>query len=90
MASSAIVKSPTARTAFGTVAERPDWRRIYAKSITHIPNGDGDLVTVTRETARLAAITMRLVNERTHATESYRAAERELFEVLDEVDNAIV
>lgn len=61
---------------------RPDWCKIYAGTAGHHqPDIDGGLVSVTRETCRLAMSALRQQNAQDYY-HNYGAAERELHTIL--------
>lgn len=61
---------------------RPDWPKIYKVSSRHsLPDVDGEILTVTRETLRLSLSALNSVMEQDYH-DNYGAAARELHHVL--------
>lgn len=60
---------------------RPDWEEVY-RGLAHAPDRDGELIEITRETARLAKSALRERNAADYYHNS-GAAERELCAALE-------
>ena len=73
-------KSPGKDEADHLIAARPDWAHVY-RGVAHTPNGDNDLITVTRETLRLALHALQKQNEQDYY-HNYGAAANELYVLL--------
>lgn len=63
------------------ISARPDWARVY-RGVIHTPDGDSDLIPVTRETLRLALHALQKQNEEDYY-HNYGAAANELYIVLE-------